>query len=338
MSKYYCWGLNTVLHTQWQFFYDKKWAYDQDNRFVGEHPAPYDNRVFKKFSTVLGIDIIQHNDDIDDGLIFKIEKDIEEFGVSLFLANKFFFDKVQGKKYPFALLTTVLITDIDYTNKKVKFIIGDDNLSYSDWISIESFLKSLKYAPHERVENGSRFTFKRSMETGSITEIEGLVEKYAPVYIFQSAKEFLKGSKKSNSIHGAIAMELFAKDIVTWPHNKVIFNEIRESKRTFEKLIDSAKFILFAKRQREFFIKALLELDNTIYNKYLPIYNWVASIEKIIKRWESLRYLFFLSGSRRQIGAISKIAMEIDEIRKLEIELQTDLTRRLRYYCINKKE
>lgn len=321
----YGWGLNTVLHTQWQFFYNKKWTYDQDNRFVGEFQSPCHDRVIEKFREVLNIQIIKHNDKVDNSLLIKIQRDIGQYGASLVIVNKFFYDRVQGKKIPFPLLTTVLITAVDHTNHRVKFIMGDDNLTQVGWINTESFFKSLKYAPHGRTENGSRFTFRLPPSDKGRKEIVSLLEKYAPCYLVQTAEAFITGSQSMNLYDGAIAMDILASDILTWPNSKVMFNEIEKSRSIFERLIDCAKFIMFVKQQRVFFIEVLLEIKLTSIGKYVPINDWIDSINKIINRWESLRYLFFLAGSRHQIGAVNKIALEIMALKDLEIQLQREI-------------
>lgn len=218
----YGWGLNTVLHTQWQFFYDRKWTYDQDNRFVGEYPAPYDKAVFNKFKEVFQLKLIENKDEINEDLLEKIQLDLEKNGASLFLVNKFFYNKIQGK-YPISLLTTILITDIDYNNKRMKFIMGDDHLTFSSWISIHRFYQSLKKIPHNRSEGGSRFTFTGQTLAKGIKDQRKVINHYAPAYMLESAETFLKGSENQNQYRGIRAIEVFARDILSWSEKKRLY-------------------------------------------------------------------------------------------------------------------
>lgn len=324
LKDYFKWGINLALHSNWQFFYSKTWLYDNDNRFTGEYPHPYDLSTFSKLNNILGVHVKVSDKNLNNAT--DIISELSYNGKFIVLVNKYFFDRYEGRQKPVDLLTTAIIDRYNPIVEKIHYYLGDDNFSSCGWIDISKFLMACKYAPHGYKINGLLFNMGIK-ELDSEKDIESKRKKMVRTAIsdiVSSANEYIVGRREENTWYGAPAIKIFAEDILTWQEHPMLY-ETRDNIVIFKRLIDCAIYLEFVRKQREVFTTALSEISETILQRDSHKCNWINQIEDITKKWTYLKFMLFLAGSRKQLGALKNISIEINSLYKSETEFMEDI-------------
>ena len=321
LRKWYEWGINPVLHLKWQFFYKPAFQYNDDDRFIGEYPAIFDESTLSRINDILSVKINYKRNNVTDISCF--ERDISVVGAAVILADKYYFQKASGISNPAHLQTTVMLMNICENKQKVSFMnpnqFGDGIIPAFGWIDSKDLVMSCLSEFAGSISNSLRFEFTQIpsayMDKAACMNVID-VWKVADG-IRKAIEDYCIGRNDFGVWHGIAALQQFGDDVQNWALKKGQYFDLSD-KNIYQRLIDCSRYLIFVKRQRMLFFDALRELADTGLQKDLPLSEWVVDSDKLLKAWGDLRLLLYLSGVRCQIGAIKNIYNLVNLIKELE--------------------
>lgn len=325
LGKHFNKGVQMALHNQWQFFYARQFFYNDDFRILGEHPDPFSPQTLERLEKALGVNVIKTRvlslSDMDE-----VRRSVKETGAAIVLVNMALFNIAENNPSRFSLMTTAMITGEDKQRKRFQYVLGDDGMVRSGWISENHLLEALVRSPHGRLDNGCcfRITVGGNEVVPDIRRMEEMAQKTAG-FLYDSAVEYLEGSCTMNRLYGTKALSGFAEDIKNWRENVGLWSIGNKTGGVSRRLIDSAKYLKMVKGQRLFYMNALKEMSETSFGHEIPYSDWIKQVCQITDQWEKTRMMIFLAGARQQFGTIEYISQSISYLKELEIQFQTQV-------------